>query len=194
MKKHVALSLATLLAVLLIDSHVDLVERDQRKLLLVNGRLHDTQGWLSEAVNRLTRRCDRVQAPDSVQGAALVAAVRAHSPPDSSDALLVQAWYVGDWAIAELSFSRLKPTVVLLQQQAGWQVHPQAIWSGSTAPWRVNDFVRRFLHMKAPGVPTSLLACLDLDPSQYTAQHAPMIVSGQVTGNQRTRPVGTSNS
>lgn len=169
MKKPVGLTVALLTAALVLDSHVDLVERDQRALLQVNGRLHDVQGWLAETGNRLTRRCQAVQAPSPADAQALLDAVRAYSPPDSADGRLVQAWQRQNWAVAEVHFSRLKPTLVVLQQAPTWRVLPQAVWSGSTAPWRVNDFVRRYLRQQAPDLPEALLDCLEVEPLRFLA-------------------------
>lgn len=169
MKQHVALTVAVLTAVLVLDSHVDLTQRDGRTALLVNGRLHDVQGWLAETGNRFFRRCEAVLTPGDADAQALLNAVRSYSPPDSQDGRLVQAWQMGEWAVAEVHFSRLKPTLVVLQQAPDWRVWPQAVWSGSTAPWRVNDFVRRYLQQQAPEVPPGLLACVDVEPLHFTA-------------------------
>ena len=87
----------------------------------------------------------------------------------SQDGRLVHAWQLGPWAVAEVHFSRLKPTLVVLHQAPDWRVRPQAVWSGSTAPWRVNDFVRRYLQQQAPEVPAELLACIDVEPLHFTA-------------------------
>ena len=167
MKKHVALTVAVLTALLVLDSHIDLVQRDARMALQVNGRLHDVQGWWAETGNRVLRRCTAVQPPAPADAQALLGAVRAYSPPDSQDGRLVQAWQLQRWAVAEVHFSRLKPTLVVLQQDADWRVLPQAVWSGSTAPWRVNDFVRRYLQRQAPEVPPALLACVDVNPLHF---------------------------
>jgi len=169
MKKRVALTVALLTAALVFDSHVDLVERDSRTVVQVNGRLHDVQGWLAETGQRLTRRCQAVQTPAPADAQALLAAVRAYSPPDSADGQLVQAWQLEDWAVAEVHFSRLKPTLVVLQRAPDWRVHPQAVWSGSTAPWRVNDFVRRYLRQQAPDLPGTLLHCVEVEPLRFLA-------------------------
>ena len=169
MKKHVALTVAVLTAVLVLDSHVDLVQRDGRTALQVNGRLHDVQGWWAETSNRLRRHCAAVQPPAQADAQALISAVRAYSPPDSQDGRLVQAWQLGRWAVAEVHFSRLKPTLVVLQQTTEWRVLPQAVWSGSTAPWRVNDFVRRYLQQQAPALPPDLLACVEVEPLHFVA-------------------------
>lgn len=169
MKKHVALTVAVITAVLVIDSHVDLTERDGRTALLVNGRLHDVHGWLAETGNRIVRRCEAVRPPADADAQAMLSAVRGYSPPDSHDGRLVQAWQLGTWAVAEVHFSRLKPTLVVLRQTPQWRVLPQAVWSGSTAPWRVNDFVRRYLQQQAPEVPGELLACMDVEPLHFTA-------------------------
>lgn len=169
MKKHVALIVATLTAVAVLDSHVDLVQHDDRMVVQVNGRLHDVQGWLAETGNRLTRRCDAIQTPQPADAQALLEAVRAYSPPDSLDGRLVQAWQLGPWAVAEVHFSRLKPTLVVLQQAPAWRVQPQAVWSGSTAPWRVNDFVRRYLRQQAPELPAPLLDCVEVEPLDFLA-------------------------
>lgn len=169
MKKHVALTVAALTAVVVLDSHVDLVQRDGRTALMVNGRLHDVRGWLAETGNRLVRRCEPVRPPNDADAQILLNAVRGYSPPDSQDGRLVHAWQLGPWAVAEVHFSRLKPTLVVLHQAPDWRVRPQAVWSGSTAPWRVNDFVRRYLQQQAPEVPAELLACIDVEPLHFTA-------------------------
>jgi len=169
-KKHVALTVAVLTDVLVIDSHVDLTERDGRTALLVNGRLHDVQGWLAETSNRIVRRCEAVRPPGDADAQALLKAVSGYSPPDSQDGRLVQAWQLGQWAVAEVHFSRLKPTLVVLHQDPDWRVWPQAVWSGSTAPWRVNDFVRRYLQRQAPKVPSELMACVEVDPLHFLVQ------------------------
>lgn len=170
MKKHVALPMAVLMALVLLDSHVDLVERDGRKALLVNNRLHDVQGWLAETGNRLVRRCDQPPTPADADARAWLDAVKQFSPPDSLDARLVRSWQLQDWAVVQVHFPHLKPALVVLQNDPDWQVLPQAVWSGSTAPWRVNDFVRRYLQQQAPAVPAGLLACVEVEPLDFMAQ------------------------
>jgi len=166
-KKHVALIVAAVTAVAVVHSHVDLVQRDERTVVQVNGRLHDVQGWLAETGNRLTRRCEAIKPPSPEDAHAMLQAVRAYSPPDSWDGRLLQAWQLGPWAVAEVHFSRLKPTLVVLQQAPTWRVQPQAVWSGSTAPWRVNDFVRRYLRQQAPDLPAALLDCVEVEPLHF---------------------------
>ena len=83
-----------------------------------------------------------------------------------------------DWAIAEVEFKTLNPSLVVLRQstQQGsrmWRVQERAVWSGSTAPWHSGHFVRRYLRQQAPDMPEGLLQCVVVDPQRYRSGGVP---------------------
>jgi hypothetical protein len=164
MKRHVSLTLLVLTTLGVLNAHVDLAEVDGRRFVAAQGRLHDPLGWLEDGWTRLARRCSPVQAvpaSEDVHGQAL-AAVQAFSPPDSASARLVQLNAQGSWLLAEVEFDRLNPAVVLLVQDgSGPRVVGEAIWSGSTEPWRPAPRIRAHLAQRAPQAPAALLACLE---------------------------------
>jgi hypothetical protein len=64
--------------------------------------------------------------------------------------------------VAELTFEKLSPAVVLLQSDGPTgTLTERAIWSGSTEPWRSGPHIRAYLRARAPQAPQALLACLD---------------------------------
>jgi hypothetical protein len=78
--------------------------------------------------------------------AAVLHVIQQHSLPDSLEARLLQLHKQADWAIAEVAFKTLSPSIVVLHQAKGdWRIQENAVWSGSTAPWLAADFVRRYL-------------------------------------------------
>jgi hypothetical protein len=184
MKRHVAAVVVALTSLLVIDSHVDWVHQDGRRLLDVNGQRFDVRGWAAEQWLALRRDCTPVSrwptdspaqitpqsAPDSPAARAMLTAIQLHSLPDSQSARWLQLQQLGDWSVAEVAFDVLKPTLVVLRLQAGqWRVQDQAVWSGATAPWHSGDFVRRYLRQQAPDLPQALLACVSVDPARYGA-------------------------
>lgn len=176
MKRHVAAVMVALTTCLVIDSHVDWVHQDGRRLLEVNGQRFDVRGWATEQWLALRRDCTPVNrwtadsAADSPTARAILPVIQQHSLPDSQSALWLQLQQLGDWSVAEVAFDVLKPTLVVLRLQSGqWRVQDQAVWSGSTAPWHSGDFVRRYLRQQAPDLPQALLACVSVDPVRYGA-------------------------
>jgi hypothetical protein len=184
MKRHVAAVVVVLTSFLVIDSHVDWVHQDDRRLLDVNGQRFDVRGWAAEQWLALRSDCTPVSRwpsnspahitlhsiPDSPSARAMLTAIQQHSLPDSQSARWLQLQQLGDWSVAEVAFDVLKPTLVVLRLQAGqWRVQDQAVWSGSTAPWHSGDFVRRYLRQQAPDLPQALLDCVSIDPSRYGA-------------------------
>lgn len=172
MKRHVAAVVVALTTLLVIDSHVDWVRQDGRRLLEVNGQRLDVSGWAAEQLLALRRDCAPVRSwpPNSPTARAVLPVIQQHSLPDSQSARWLQLQQLGDWSVAEVAFDTLKPTLVVLRLQSGqWTVQDQAVWSGSTAPWHSGDFVRRYLRQQAPDLPQALLACMSVDPARYGA-------------------------
>jgi len=172
MKRHVAAVVVALTAGLVIDSHVDWVPQDGRRLLEVSGQRWDLRGWAAEQLLELRRDCTPVDSwpPDSPIASAMLPVIQQHSLPDSQSARWLQLQQLGDWSVAEVAFDTLKPTLVVLRLQAGqWRVQDQAVWSGSTAPWHSGDFVRRYLRQQAPDLPQALLSCISVDSARYGA-------------------------
>jgi len=162
MKRHVALSVLGVLVFFIVDSHVAIVSRDGGKLLEVSGRVYDTHGWLSEKLRQWTQDCSpvRSEATDGAVAVSVLKLVKQHSLPDSMGAKLLQLHVQGDWAIAEVVFPTLNPSVVVLHKLNGeWIIQDDAVWSGDTAPWNEADFVRRYLQNNQPELPKALLNC-----------------------------------
>lgn len=170
MKRHVAATLLGVLALLVIDSHIHWVPHDQGTLLEVSGRVFDARGWAAEQWRRLSTRCQKVNGQEVPVATveAVLQTIQHHSLPDSLEAQLLQMRMQGDWAIAEVAFKTLNPSIVVLRGRGGaWHIQDTAIWSGSTAPWHAADFVRRYLRQQAPELPEPLLACFAIDLVRY---------------------------
>ncbi len=148
MKRHVAATLLGVLGFLTIDSHVDWVRHDNDALLQLSGHSFDIRGWLAEHWRQLNKNCRLVQSPSTRSATAheVMHAIQQHSLPDSLQAQWLQFHRQEDWALAEVEFKTLNPSLVVLRQVNGqWQIQDTAVWSGSTAPWLAADFVRRYL-------------------------------------------------
>jgi hypothetical protein len=170
MKRHVAATLLCVLGLLVIDSHVNWVPHDQGTLLEVSGQVFDTRGWASEQWRQWRSNCQELngQKVPLQTSQAVLQTIQQHSLPDSLDAQLLQVRMQGDWAIAEIAFKTLNPSIVVLRQWGGvWHIQDTAVWSGSTAPWHAANFVRRYLRQQAPGLPEPLLACFTIDLARY---------------------------
>ena len=179
MKRHVALSVLGVLVFFIVDSHVDIVSRDGGKLLEVSGRVYDTHGWLSEKLRQWTQDCSpvRSEATDGAVAVSVLKLVEQHSLPDSMNAKLLQLNVQGDWAIAEVMFPTLNPSVVVMHRVSDtWKIQDDAVWSGETSPWNAADFVRRYLQNKQPELPKALLNC------------TPLGAYRNLPGVERTRP------
>ncbi|MEN9624487.1 MAG: hypothetical protein RJB17_1282 [Pseudomonadota bacterium] len=177
MKRHVAATLLVVLGLLVIDSHVNWVPHDDGTLLEVSGRVFDPKGWASEHWRQLHTDCRGVNSdvPQATANAVLQA-IQQHSLPDSKEAQLLQLHQQGNWALAEVTFKTLNPSILFLRQTEGvWQIQDSAVWSGSTAPWHAANFVRRYLRQQAPAIwiqlhetwPESLLDCFEIDLVRY---------------------------
>ncbi len=179
MKRHVAGTLLGVLGFFIIDSHIDWVRQDNGTLLEVNGRQFDAQGWMAEHWRQLHRDCRSVpiQAHTDPPARSVLQAIQQHSLPDSRQAQLLQLHRQGDWAIAEVAFKTLNPSLVVLRQgqsevQGDWRIQDSAVWSGSTSPWWPADFVRRYWRQQAPELPQALRDCVPIDARRYTATAA----------------------
>jgi hypothetical protein len=162
MKRKTAALILTAMVVVVVDSHVDWETIDGRGLLNINGIRMDPVGWVRDKAQTTRRDCAWYTSPtlDSAVGQSVMKAIARHSPPDSAQARWHQARQDGHWLIAELSFERISPAVVLLQRQGDrWLVHPKAVWSGSTEPWYPNTRIRDHLMQQAPEAPKGLIAC-----------------------------------
>lgn len=164
MKKHVALTLLAITALGVLNAHVDLPAHDGRRFVLAQGRLHDVTGWAEDNWTRTWRSCKQVQqvplASDTARSTLL--ALRAFSPPDSQSARLLQLQALDDWLLAEVEFETLSPAVVPLKVEDGTHaVMGQAIWSGSTEPWRPAPLIRRHIQARALTMPGELMDCFE---------------------------------
>jgi hypothetical protein len=170
MKRHVAATLLGILGLVVLDSHINWVPHDHGTLLEVSGRVIDARGWAAEQWRRWHIPCPAPkdsEKPNSSKGA-LLQTIQQHSLPDSLDAQILQVQTQGDWAMAEVTFKTLNPSIVVLRQSAGaWHIQDSAVWSGSTAPWHAGHFVRRYLRQQAPDLPETLLACFEIDHTRY---------------------------
>jgi hypothetical protein len=172
MKRHVAATLLGVLGFLIIDSHFDWVRHDNGTLLEVNGQQFDPKGWMAEHWRQLHQDCRPVHNDIATPATttAVLHTIQQHSLPDSLEARLLQLHRHDDWAIAEVEFKTLNPSIVVLRQTHGdWKIQENAVWSGSTAPWLAADFVRRYLRQQAPDLPQALLHCVPIEGSRYAA-------------------------
>jgi len=170
MKRHVAATLLGVLILLVVDNHIHWVPHDQGTLLEVSGRVFDARGWASEQWRRWRTHCQEVNAQEVPTATVrdVLQTIQQHSLPDSLDAELLQVQTQGNWAIAEVAFKTLNPSIVVLRRWGNaWHIQDTAIWSGSTAPWHAADFVRRYLRQQAPELSEPLLACFAIDPARY---------------------------
>lgn len=170
MKRHVAATVLGVLGFFIVDSHVHWVQHDNGALLEVTGRSFDVKGWLSEHWRQAGQDCRAVQTVpnEDPMAQAVLAVIAQHSPPHSLQAELVQLRVQGDWAMADVQFKLLNPSIVLLRQLEGaWHIQDRALWSGSAAPWLPADFVRRYLQDRAPQAPQALLNCMPIDARRF---------------------------
>lgn len=172
MKRHVAATLLGVLGLLIIDSHFDWVPHDNGTLLEVNGQQFDPKGWMAEHWRQLQQDCRKVHNDIATLTTAtsVLHVIQQHSLPDSFEARLLQLHRQDDWAIAEVEFKTLNPSIVVLNRVHGdWKIQENAVWSGSTAPWLAADFVRRYLRQQAPDLPQNLLHCLPIEGRRYAS-------------------------
>jgi hypothetical protein len=172
MKRHVAATLLGVTGFLVMDSHIDWVRQDHGILLEINGQKFDPQGWMAEHWRPWRQDCQRVraEAPDTATAQAVLQTIQQHSLPDSLEAQLLQLHLQADWAIAEVAFKTLNPSIVVLRLQGdAWLIQDSAVWSGSTAPWQTANFVRRYLQQQAPEMPQALIDCVPIEASRYAA-------------------------
>lgn len=170
MKRHVAATFLGILGLVVLDSHINWVPHDHGTLLEVSGRVFDARGWASEQWRQWNTPCPELETSKISYGstAAVLRTIQQHSLPDSLEAKLLQVQTQNDWAMAEVTFKTLNPSIVVLRQSAGaWLIQDSAVWSGSTAPWHAADFVRRYLRQQAPDLPETLLTCFAIDLNRY---------------------------
>ena len=172
MKRHVAATLLGVIGLLIMDSHIDWVRQDKGALLEINGQKFDLQGWMTEHWRQWRQDCRMVQAEPTHTATAqsVLQAIQQHSLPDSLEAHLLQLNLQADWAIAEVEFKTLNPSIVVLRKLGSdWLIQDSAVWSGSTAPWHAADFVRRYLQQQTPELPRALVNCVPIEARRYAA-------------------------
>ena len=140
-----------------------LVMLDQRPLLTLNDEPFDIVGGAAEILGRLLSDCMVIKQleSDSETARAALSLLRQHSPPDSLSAQLVRIDSLSDWLLIEAVFNTLPPVLVLMRGATG-SVGPsgiEAIWSGTSHPWRIVPFAGAFLRAKSPEAPPELLRC-----------------------------------
>lgn len=167
MRRSTALVLLSACLVLVPLSHVEIEAMDDTWLLRVDGRAVDVSGQLAGHWNRLMRDCRAIEhVPENAPlHARALEAVRQYSPPDSQSAQLRSLVRRSDWALAELRFSRLPDSVVLLRETpAGLDIEPRSVWSGTTHPLDTGSFIRRYLQKQVPEAPLELTRCFEPTP------------------------------
>ena len=148
-------------------SHLEIQASDDSWLLLVDGRPVDVAGHLAQWRTQLTRNCSQAQdLPEADRLHADALQVIWHfSPPDSLSAQMVQLIAQDGWLLAQVRFSGLQESVVVLApSDRGLTIPEGAVWSGTTHPHRPDPFIRRYLRSKAPAAPADLTACFELKP------------------------------
>ena len=136
---------------------------DGRAVMSINGQMVDVTGALEDAWSRVVNACGRVRdlSGDPNIGGAVMAAIRAYSVPDSLSARIVRIQGVSEWLLVEAVFDAVPPVLAVMRSDAESRVLTiEALWSGSTHPWRTAPFAARFLRERAPGVPEALLGCM----------------------------------
>jgi len=139
------------------------VMQDQRPLLTLNAEPFDAVGGANEIWGRLRSRCGAIESVDknSESGRAVVALLQRYSPPDSLSARVIRIDSLSQWLLVEAVFDALPPVLVLMRgtnEATGLPVI-EAVWSGTSYPWRIVPFATEFLMQRAPEVPPALLRC-----------------------------------
>ncbi len=164
MKKRVAIISLLTTCVLVASLHIEWVEYDNGHLLVIDGTHMDLRGELSEQWNKVSRQCHRIRlvSPDESIHAQVQSAIMDYSPPQSSSANVVSLWSADDWLLAEVEFKELLPAVVLINKSTtDLTIVSDAVWSGSTKPWKAAPHIRNYLSNKVTGVSVDLFRCFE---------------------------------
>ena len=147
------------LALLLVQPRLEI--RDQRLLLTLNAEPFDVVGSVAEIWGRLVSECGSVRRVESTSsvGRTAQALLEHYSPPDSQSARVVRIDLLSEWLLVEATFDDMPPVLVLMRGARGpvERLAIEAIWSGTTYPWRIVPFAAEFLKARAPEVPVALL-------------------------------------
>lgn len=136
---------------------------DRQLLLKINGQPVDVLGVIEEGWGRMVSDCARVRdvTAEPASNRAVLEALRDYSLPDSLSARVVGIYSASEWRLVEATFDTLPPVLVLMRARP--EPSPlaiEALWSGSTYPWRTGPFAGRFLRARVPEVPGELVRCV----------------------------------
>ncbi len=152
-----------LVALALMLVHPRFVIKDQRLLLTLNDEPFDLVGGVTELWGRFVSDCGSVSGAESGSslGRAAQALLQKYSPPDSQSARVVRVDRLSDWLLVEAVFDAMPPVLVLMRAAVGADepLVIEAVWSGTTHPWRIVPFAAEFLKARVPAVPAALLRC-----------------------------------
>ncbi|MEY4466270.1 MAG: hypothetical protein RIR21_63 [Pseudomonadota bacterium] len=170
MNKKVSITLLLLLVPALVLTHVSWSQKENGLMFNVDGREVDFVGIFKNKWRMATNSCKTVTELKSEDHkfSMIKAAIQSYSPPDSIPIKVIYVWTSGTWAVAEVEFENLLPAVVVINNlDASATVVADAIWSGTTAPWKSGPFIRAYLGQKASDMPDALLNCFELQTSSF---------------------------
>jgi hypothetical protein len=159
-----AMLVALLLALSWLLLQPRLERLDGQVLVRINGVPIDLIGVLEEGWGRMVSDCARVRdrTAEPALNREVLEALRGYSPPDSLSARVVGIYSASEWLLVEATFDALPPVLVLMRARP--EPSPlsiEALWSGSTYPWRTVPFAGRFLQVRVPEVPSELVRCVE---------------------------------
>lgn len=173
-RRAVVLLIVALTAALYLGSHVERFE--DSFLFVTTGSVYDPLGSLIDLTNRLTRDCSAVTEvePGTPEWLAVTEALSRLTEPDSSEATPLRARRQGDWFMVEAEFASLEPAIVLLSGAPdALKVHPEATWSGTTAPRTPGPLIREHMIHSTQAAPASLIRCFDPTLPHFAASLGP---------------------
>ena len=169
---------ALLLALIALLLQPRLERLDGQMLVRINGAPVDAVGAVEEAWGRMVSTCARVQdrTADLALNRDVLEVLRGYSPPDSLSARVAGIHSASEWLLVEAAFDTLPPVLVVMRaQREPAALSIEAVWSGSTYPWRTVPFAGRFLRERVPELPRELVRCLrpsiHLNPLRHARPH-----------------------
>ncbi len=154
-------SLLLVLGWLLLQPRIERL--DGQVLLSINGAPVDAVGAIREGWWRMVSDCARVRdrTTEPALNREVLESLRGYSPPDSLSARVSSIHSVGDWLLVQAAFETMPPVRVVMRRRGeGTAPTIEAVWSGSTYPWRTVPFSARFLQARVPEAPEALVRCV----------------------------------
>lgn len=170
MNKKVSVLLLSLLAPVVLLTHVSWSQKDNGLMFNVDGRDVDVVGVMKDRWRVATNVCKAVTELDieDTKLRMIKAAIQSFSPPDSIQIKVIHVWTSGTWGVAEVEFENLLPAVITLKHlDTNATIVNDAIWSGMTAPWKSGPFIRAYLAQKSSDTPEALLECFELQTASF---------------------------